>query len=265
MNRKNHKDVKYFIGPEVEHTPAFSKKTLFVVGKQPVEQIKQLAKEHKIPHIFMGANHSFDASDSDVYWDQTITSLLDSGLWVTLDYQAHEHSSVLKMLNAGVWQCRLFVPLLGVRIPNVQSSSPNLTVKIDDVDFNSSNPGVWCFHFREITDSNRFTSWDEYTGDQILSINNAEKTHVEPLVVSEPAPPVTAEIIQPLVSDTLSVITESETIVEELNQQDVGIDTTPNTVHNEETTETTETPATPDAAAVAYADSTVQKKKDKKK
>ena len=30
MNRDGHKGVTFFIGPEVEHTPAYSKRTLFV-------------------------------------------------------------------------------------------------------------------------------------------------------------------------------------------------------------------------------------------
>jgi len=175
MNRDGHKNVKFFIGPEVEHTPAFSKKTLFVVGKQPIREIEALAREHKTPHIFMGANHSFNVASKDPYWDQTITALLDRGFWVTLDYQAHEHEDVLNMLNPGIWQCRTFVPLLGVRIPKIQSSSPNLTVKIDDIDFKATNPGVWCLHYHEVTDSNRFTDWIEYGSDEIIETSNDVK------------------------------------------------------------------------------------------
>ena len=33
--------VKFFYGTEVEHTPAFGKATLFVVGLQPVEEISK--------------------------------------------------------------------------------------------------------------------------------------------------------------------------------------------------------------------------------
>jgi hypothetical protein len=34
------KTVKFFTGTEVEHTPAYGKKTLFVVGLQPVSEIQ---------------------------------------------------------------------------------------------------------------------------------------------------------------------------------------------------------------------------------
>lgn len=168
MNRDGHNNINWFTGTEVEHTPAFSKKTLFVVGEQEVDTIERLAREHKTPHIFLGANHSFNATITSPYWDKTITALLDRGFLVTLDYQAHEHEFVLKMLNTGIWQSKQFIPLLGVRIPKLQTSSPNLTIKIDDIDFNATNPGVWCMHFNEITDSNRFTDWKDYETDVIL-------------------------------------------------------------------------------------------------
>ena len=67
MNRDGHKDVNFFVGTEVERTPAFGKRTLFVVGWQPVLEIVKLLAEHNsytdntkhIEHIFFGANHSF--------------------------------------------------------------------------------------------------------------------------------------------------------------------------------------------------------------
>jgi hypothetical protein len=36
MNRPEHENVNFFVGTEVEHTPAFGRRTLFVVGWQPV-------------------------------------------------------------------------------------------------------------------------------------------------------------------------------------------------------------------------------------
>ena len=40
MNRVGHNNVSLFVGTEVEHTPAFGLKTLFVVGIQPTELIE---------------------------------------------------------------------------------------------------------------------------------------------------------------------------------------------------------------------------------
>lgn len=191
MKRDGHENIMYFIGPEVEHTPAYSKKTLFVIGLQPVNEIVDLARQHKVTHIFMGANHSFVSRIAGNYWDETITELLDRGFWVTLDYEAHEHFRVLEMLNPGVWQSRTFVPLLSVRIPKIQTSSPNLTVKIDDIDFKATNPGVWCMHFHEVTDSNRFTDWVEYGTDVVIELPEEKPTPMPPYA---PQPQVSTEM-----------------------------------------------------------------------
>jgi len=251
MNRTGHENTVFFIGPEVEHTPAYSKKTLFVVGKPKLDQIESLAKEYKTPHIFLGANHSFNVSSEDPYWNLVITALLDKGYWVTLDYQAHEHETVLKMLSAGVWQSRLFVPLLGVRIPNVQTSSLNLTIKIDDVDFNATNPGVWCLHHHEITDSNRFTDWQEYGSDAVVA------------PMSGPVPtPVHKVPVQKVVEirDTMSSVppgvlsAEGEVTIDpnpsETNPSELGLDLDPVVTP----AEVVSASLTPNDAADAYAE-----------
>lgn len=229
MKREGHDGVKFFVGPEVEHTPAFSKKTLFVVGKQKLELIEKLAREHKTPHVFLGANHSFNVDNNDPYWDSVITSLLDQGFWVTLDYPAHQHESVLKMLNPGIWQSRLFVPMLSVRIPKVQTSNANLTVKIDDIDFKATNAGVWCLHHHELTDSNRFTDWVEYGNDEVIA-------------VAEPT-------VEKKVEKKVEVKVEEKPVQ---NNQEIGLEANSNPTA-EEVLSTVKV-ATPEAAADAYAE-----------
>jgi len=190
MNDIEHKNHNFFVGPCVEHTPAFSKRTLFVVGKQDVAAIEKYARDFKTPHISLGAKHSFnlDTADNSPYWNETITKLLDAGFWVTFDYPAHQHVNVLTMLTPGVWQCRNFVPLLSVRIPSIEISSPNLTVKIADIE--KTNPGVWCIHYHEITDSNRFTGWGEYETSSVY----ANRDDLVPTPTPAPTPiPVVAE------------------------------------------------------------------------
>ena len=260
MNRDGHNSVAFFIGPEVEHTPAYSKKTLFVVGRQSVVDIEKHARDNKTPHIFMGANHSFDIDPGHpddrieferlqmAYWDKTITALLDKGFMVTLDYQAHMHETVLKMLNPGIWQSRLFVPLLAVRIPKIETSSPNLTVKIDDVDFKATNRGVWCMHFHEVTDSNRFTDWQDYetdsiihTGAELMASFNAQ-TEPKAKVAPPAAPP------QP---------PAKETVAETLNQTELGLDvvaTTALKADPDAPAPVADVVKTPEDAAAAYAD-----------
>ena len=60
MDREGHKDVKFFIGTEVEKSPAYGQKTLFVVGYQPKEEILARALNSGCPHIYLGANQGFN-------------------------------------------------------------------------------------------------------------------------------------------------------------------------------------------------------------
>lgn len=252
MNRDGHNSVTFFIGPEVEHTPAYSKRTLFVVGTPSLEEILKHAKDNRVTHVFMGANHSFEADKTNTtpYWDNTITELLDRSYWVTLDYQAHEHETVLQMLNAGIWQSRLFVPLLGVRIPSIETSSPNLTVKIDDVDFKATNRGVWCMHFHEVTDSNRFTDWQDYESDMVLhtgkELMDSLNSQTEPKAkVATPIAPSATVVEEPVVEEVL-------------NQPELGLDTEAKTSLKADP-DVQEPVAdvvakTPEDAAAAYAD-----------
>ena len=48
MERLGHENVQWFIGTEVEHTPAFGKKTLFVVGIQDVLVLKKHTKNKSV-------------------------------------------------------------------------------------------------------------------------------------------------------------------------------------------------------------------------
>lgn len=258
MNRVGFENANYMIGPEVEHTPAFSKRTLFVIGTQDVAQIERMAKEHRVTHIFMGANHSFTCGNLNPYWDKTITALLDKGFWVTLDYQAHEHAEVLKMLNPGIWQSRLFVPLLSVRIPNVQTSSVNLTIKIDDIDFNATNEGVWCLHHHEVTDSNRFTPWQDYTTDQIVSpLSGAVPNPVHRIPVPEAKPTVEEPVFLDINKPALNLDAIKESLDEIKNDSEAGLDTESTSqlkAASEEEVKAVTTASSPTEAADAYAE-----------
>jgi hypothetical protein len=85
MKREGHEDVEFFKGTEVERTPAFGKKTLFVVGIQPIDSI--IAHMHGQEHIFFGANHSFNPKTPEEWrkWESMITYFLERGRLCTLD------------------------------------------------------------------------------------------------------------------------------------------------------------------------------------
>lgn len=250
FNRPNHATTTFFVGSEICQTPAFGKKTLFVVGFQDTSVIEKYATEHKVQHIFLGANHSFDASHHTAHfgktWDDQITKLLGSGLTVTLDYAAHQHDVVLESLNPNVWTSRNFIPLLSVRIPHVETSSMNLTIKIDDTEFGGTNPGVWCMNVAHVTDSNKFTGWVDHDSDTVIGL---------------PEPVVEQVLVPTMLAKTAEVDIVEITPVA-LNEVDTGLvlEPAPSILKADPEVPAVATVAevatikTPEAAANAYAD-----------
>ena len=169
MNREGHNNVKFFTGTEVEHTPAFGKKTLIVVGLQSATDVQdQLAD---CQHIYFGANMSFPFSirtNDSVFWtpwEQMIQHFLDQGYQCTLDINV---SQVEGLLESGLCEHNNFIPMISVKIPYIRQLGYNATVKIDDKDFAATNPGVWCHSLHALQKRSVFTDWSKYTKDTIL-------------------------------------------------------------------------------------------------
>ena len=159
--------VTYFTGIEIEKTPAFGLKTLFVVGVQAPETIIDLATHEKCEHLYFGANQSFDGTDISG-WEQMITHCLRLGYKCTLDFDVKFCTSKQKWLRSlSIFQ-ETFIPQISVKIPNLTAYNKNATVKIDDIDFKATNKGVWCHSLAQLQPKTLFTDWSEYGNDEII-------------------------------------------------------------------------------------------------
>ena len=169
MNREGHSNVKFFFGKEVEKTPAFGKDTLFVVGVQPVDEIAYHFSKHPdgIEHIFFGANHSFDPKNSLEWqrWESMITYFLDKGYLCTLDIPV---TQVEEFNEGGMCEYNNFIPQIRVSVPYIRLWNYNTMIKIDDKDFDATNPGVWCHRLHNLMNQDTFTSWDCYSNDKLV-------------------------------------------------------------------------------------------------
>ena len=161
--------VTYFTGIEIEKTPAFGLKTLFVVGVQAPETIIDLATHEKCEHLYFGANQSFDGKDISG-WDEMIGCCLRLGYKCTLDFDVEFCTSKSKWLQE-LSNFDNFIPQISVKIPNLTAYNTNATVKIDDIDFKATNEGVWCHKLSSITRTgfrSGYTDWDKYANDEII-------------------------------------------------------------------------------------------------
>lgn len=165
MNRDGHNNVDFFTGIEVERTPAFGKRTLFVVGVQPAADIE--AKLIGTEHIFFGANHSFHPENALEWqrWESMIQPFLDKGYLCSLDIPI---THVEEFHDGGLCERRNFIPQIRVSIPYTKLWNYNTMLKIDDKDFDATNPGVWCHSLHSLMSRETFTSWDEYSQDVTL-------------------------------------------------------------------------------------------------
>ena len=166
----NIKDVTMFVGTEVEHTPQYGKKTLFVVGLQNADEIMQTAKEQGCNHIYLGANMSFDVTENTESqwkpWEEMAFPLLKDGYWVTLDL---DNTQIEGLLESGLTEYNRFIPMISVKLPYIEQLGYNACLKIDDIDFDKSNPGVWVHKVHDLKTREVFTDWSKYTTDTIIS------------------------------------------------------------------------------------------------
>ena len=170
MNRnyenKQSDSVKFFTGVEVESTAAAGLKTLFVVGIQPVRDIEKNLNKN-IDHIFFGANHSFsvETAEDAAAWEIMVNYFLSTDRVVTLDFDITQVDFVLE---TGWCEHNNFIPMISAKIPYADQLGYNAVLKIDDVDFDRSNPGVWCHHLRSLQTPATFTPWRAYRKDHAL-------------------------------------------------------------------------------------------------
>jgi hypothetical protein len=162
--------VTYFIGTEIEHTPAYGKRTLFVVGMQDVDEVLEMAERNEVEAIYLGANQSFEISgdfgteEEQEGWDSLVKTLCKD-YFVTLDFDVELLDWIQE---SGYSEYNNFIPMISVKIPHIETLGYNACIKLDDTDFNATNKGVWTHTVHDLMDRNKFTSWNQYKQDEII-------------------------------------------------------------------------------------------------
>ena len=167
--------ITFFTGLEIEHTPAFGMRTLFVTGVQPTDAIDSILSNENsfldtdkhIKHIFFGANHSFNPTGYEEHkaWEDMITYFLEKCYWCSLDIPLNQ---VEEFNDGGLNDFNMFIPQIRVPITYTKLWNYNTMIKIDDKDFNATNPGVWTHSLHTLMDRSKFTSWDQYSKDEVI-------------------------------------------------------------------------------------------------
>ena len=163
-------NITFFTGVEIERTPAYGMKTLFVVGVQDPQIILQELDNNNCDHIYFGANQSFpalDKNDAEGWrdWEYMVQSCLEAGWLCTLDL---DHAQAEGLLESALVEFNNFIPMISVKLPYIKQFGYNATLKIDDKDFAATNPGVWCHSLHDLQKREVFTDWSKYTKDKVI-------------------------------------------------------------------------------------------------
>jgi hypothetical protein len=165
------KDIKFLVNTYQEHTLAYGKQTLTIFGEPDLEDIARVIAQYDdkdIEHLHFGAERSFACTTLDAMeeWIAVITHFLTLDYWVTLEVDV---SLVNLLQESQLLPWNRFIPLLSIRIPFAYEMGYNASIKIDDVQFNHSNTGIWCHQIHDLLDYNRYTCWSDYKDDIMVT------------------------------------------------------------------------------------------------
>ena len=171
MNREGHEDTRFFVGVEIENLPTKGLLTLFVVGLQDPQLILSKAAEHNVKSIYFGANQSFELKKGCEDWTAWETMIMDvlhhkAKYWCALDLDITELEG---LTDTALVEENRFVTVVSAKIPYICQLGYNSVLKIDDKDFDATNPGVWVHRIHDLMDKESFTHWYQYLDDEPLS------------------------------------------------------------------------------------------------
>lgn len=202
MERKEYDNVIFYVGPEVEQTPAFSLKTLFVQGVRSAAKILEYAEKHNCKHVKIGANNSFQRNK---LLAGVVTEILQAGVKVSLVYPVDAHEFVLETYNDDILGHPNFIPVVTCQIRRLESISKNMSVKIDDAEFGGSNAGVWTFVTHNLLDPNRKTDWNDYSHEEVLLTDEEHKKVTPKAAEPKPKKVVEEKVVEPEPAPTVEV------------------------------------------------------------
>jgi len=160
-------EVNLFVGTEIEHTLAYGKRTLFLARNDlTTDQILEIAVANNCEHIYYGANRMY--LHGHALQIAQMIKFLDDGYYVTVDYPYALHNQVKKKF-AMIWKRPKFIPFCSIIFPNTEEDQ-QVHFKIDDIDFNKTNPGVWTMGLADFKSKAGHTRWEEYKSDRPIDI-----------------------------------------------------------------------------------------------
>ena len=154
----------YIIGPEVERTAAYGKKTLIVNQFKDINTIQAIAEQFKCRHIYLevtyALNHSRNQAQVLKRYRQLAQHFLKQDYTVTVDIP-----NELASRYADLTKDKRFVMNVAIQIPDMHKLGDRVSMKfVGGADWNKSG-GVYVADFDTIRTKKNFTPWSKYNKD----------------------------------------------------------------------------------------------------
>jgi hypothetical protein len=154
----------YIIGPEVEKTAAFGKKTLIVNQLTDCDILDAMREEFKCDHVYLEVTYAlhYNKNESEVLkgYRKIAQYFLNKDVTVTIDIPAG-----LASKYADLTDDKNFVMNVAIQIPDMHKLGDRVSMKfVGGEDWNKSG-GVYVADFDEIRTKKNFTPWDKYDDD----------------------------------------------------------------------------------------------------
>jgi len=166
----NDVDTIFYIGTDNTNSITKGLKTLFVVGIRNTDSILTRAKKHNCEAIYFGANKSFSKQPGHNEWEEW-TRMIKTVLDDENEYYCSLELDVkfeLDLLETFLCEHTNFIPVISVQMPYLEQLGYNAIVKIDDIEFNKTNPGTWSHNLHKLTSYNAFTSNKKHKDDKAI-------------------------------------------------------------------------------------------------
>jgi hypothetical protein len=154
----------YVLGPEVEHTDAFGKKTLIVNRIISPEEIQDIFDQYDCEHIYFEVSYALSQSknQSKVINDykKLAKHFLGKGITVTVDCPtdlAHNYADLTSNKN--------FVMNLAINIPHLHKLKDQISLKIMAGEYENDTGGIYVIHLDNVRKKKNFTPWKAYDKD----------------------------------------------------------------------------------------------------
>ena len=164
--------VQLFVGTLAERSPAQGAKTLFVVGGPPAHEIIRAAAEHRVAHVFIGANHARNERIERFHppaldWVRLVGEFLNRQLGVTLEYPPERHGEVLELF-ARFFDRKGFIAQLVVPLPPAMPNASAFSVKLEQFFGKAHERGVWVWPASQLRADHRYTQYLDRPDDEIV-------------------------------------------------------------------------------------------------